>query len=77
MNRKAIKQIYINILIYGCTIKYLGKDKNKLIGWHDNGQKRWEAECKNEKLHGKFIEWDSYGQKTWEHNYENGNGNYM
>jgi len=38
--------------------------------YYDNGQKYWEIEYKDNKLHGKDIAWYKNGQKMWEKEYK-------
>ena len=72
MNWEAIKQIYISVLKYGCKIQYHGNDCYTLTHYHDNGNKCWENEYRNDQLHGKFIRWWENGNKWWEVEYRNG-----
>ena len=44
-----------------------------IVGWFQNGNKRFESDYKNGKRHGKVINWYKSGQKESEGNYINGN----
>ena len=72
MNYNAIKNIYTNVLKFNDTIKYLGGDKYKFVGYYKNGNKYWEIEYKNGIRHSKYISWDENGNKSWEREYQNG-----
>ena len=72
MNWEAIKQIYIEVLKYGCSIQYHGNDCYTLTDYYDNGNKWWVREYRNGKLHGKSIGWHESGNKAWEVEYRNG-----
>ena len=55
MNWEAIKKIYVEVLVCGAKIEYLGEDKYKITRYYLNGQKRWEFEYKNGLLHGEGL----------------------
>ena len=38
-------------------------------GKYENGQKHWEIEWKNDKIHGIYKWWYSNGQKMYDINY--------
>ncbi len=72
MNWEAIKKIYIEVLVHGNKIEYLGEDKYKLSQYYLNGQKRWEFRYKNQLLHGEGSVWSSNGTLISHGKYLNG-----
>lgn len=72
MNWEAIKLIYIDILKGNYKMEYLGGDKYKICNYYPSGERRWEENYKNERLHGKLIYWQEDGIVTREIEYENG-----
>ena len=53
----------------------IGDDKpftGKVVKWHKNGQKEFEFNYKDGKLHGKETGWHKNGQKEYEVNYKDG-----
>ncbi len=69
MNWESIKYIYRSVLVRNNKIEFLGVDKYKIILFYSTGEKRWETEHLNEKLHGKCIYWHKNGQKHSEKAY--------
>ncbi len=72
MNWGSIKSIYRCVLIHKNKIEYLGEDKYRIITFYPTGEKLWEREYQNGKLHGKHIGWHKDGQKNYEEEYQNG-----
>ena len=72
MNWKSIKDIYKWVLVYKNKIEYLGGNRYKLISFYLTGEKHWEEEYRNGKLHGIGICWYKNGQKHLETEYQNG-----
>jgi antitoxin component YwqK of YwqJK toxin-antitoxin module len=53
----------------------VSKDKIELvkeIGWHGNGQKRWEGTLKDGERHGKWTKWYKNGRKEREGTFKDG-----
>ena len=44
----------------------------KSLNWHENGNKRYEWDYKNGRLHGKSLGWWENGKLQYEYNYKNG-----
>ena len=45
--------------------------------WYRNGQKEYEENFKDAKIHGPFKQWHENGQKKEEGNYKNGKPNWL
>ena len=72
MNWKAIKQIYICVLVQNRKIEYLGEDKYAITAYYQSGEKHWRSEFKNRILHGKGEAWFIDGSKFFINEYING-----
>ena len=56
------------------TIEFIDDSISKVIVrlYHENGNKYWERNYADGKLHGKHIGWYEIGNKRWEENYVDG-----
>ena len=54
------------------TISFKSLNTFVITRWYDNGNKWWEREYQNGRLHGKSIEWFKSGENCWEEEYQSG-----
>jgi len=53
------------------TCEFFGDGRHKLRGYYENGDKGWEADYKNDRIHGRSDGWYKNGNKHWEYEYQN------